>query len=183
MMTPQEKLLWRQADPELWADVDKVLEPYEAPIRITKAYKQQLTTWANAFNKQGQGQFSFDVGVNPNRQSIKLNFAWGNVGPGGTHTLNRWVEELQYLLRNQQGIKILKATAYLPNTQDFQAWCQFVEVRQWGEPIQAYCVWNGDTIIQSKAKPLFRDNARDWTFDWRNTRTLDQMLTSVKDLG
>lgn len=181
-LTQEQQEYWRKVDPELWADIDTMLEPYEAPIRIQKAFAQKLTTWSDVLNPKGRGQFQFSVGDKNNRQKITLNFSWGNTGPGGTHTLNRWFEELQFLLRNEEGIKIYKSTSYLPNTQDFQIWCQFIEVRKFGMPIQAYCIWNGDTIIQTKGQPIIRDTAYDWTFDWRNARSLEQMLNLVKDM-
>jgi hypothetical protein len=182
MINKQQEDFWRSIDPEWWAEIDTVMAERQAPIRVNKASGQKLTTWTNPLDTKGAGQFVFDVGTHPNKTRIKLNFAWGNIGVGATYALNRWTEELQYLLRNEQGIKIYKATSYLPNTQDFQQWCQFIEVRQWGEPKQAYCVWNGDMIIQSVAKPVIREDARDWTFDWRNVKSLDEMLLLVKDL-
>ena len=181
-LTVEQQEYWRRIDPELWADIDTTLEPHEAPVRIDCAFAQKLTTWSNEMNPKGRGQFQFSVGDKKNRQQVTLNFAWGKTGPGGTFTLNRWVEELQYLLRNDQGIKILKSTVYLPNTQDYQTWCQFIEIRKHGIPTQAYCIWNGDIIIQNKAEPLIRDQAYDWTFDWRNSKSLEQMLALVKDL-
>lgn len=172
---------WRYLDPEILADIEAVMRPHQAPIRIDKAYAQKLTTWTNPFNPDGQGQFVFDIGQQP-RTRIKLNFSWGNIGPGGTPVLNRWHEELAYLLRNQKNVKILKATAYLPNTQEFLTWCQFLEVRQYGEPKACYVIWNGELIIESKANPIWREQAQDWTFDWRNSQTLSQALESVAGL-
>jgi hypothetical protein len=179
----EQQEYWRKIDPEFWADLDTLLQPYEAPVRIERAFAQRLTTWSDELDKKGRGQFQFSVGDKNARQKITLNFAWGNVGPGGTYALNRWFEELQYLLRKEEGIKIYKSSAYLPNTQDHQLWCQFIEVRKFGMPIQAYCIWNGNTIIQSVAHPIVRDNAYDWSFDWRNAKALDKMLELVKDLG
>jgi hypothetical protein len=182
-LTVEQQEFWRRADPEFWADIDTMRESYQAPVRIERAFAQKLTTWSDELNLKGRGQFQFNVGDKNSRQKITLNFAWGKTGPGGTHTLNRWYEEIQCLLRNEPGIKMYKATAYLPNTQDYQTWCQFIEVRKFNMPIQAYCVWNGDTIITSKANPVIRDTAYDWTFDWRNAQPLEQMLFLVKDLG
>lgn len=182
-MNPQDiEEVWRRADPEFWEDIDAHLEPHEAPIRIEHAYAQQLTTWRDGFERSGSGQFRFDIGQRSNRERIKLNFQWSKTGPGGTETLNRWFEELQYIFRNEKAIKIYKATPYIPHTQDYQVWCQFIEVRHYGMPVQAYCVWNGDTIIQSKAEVLVRESAYDWTFDWRRSRTLEQMLNAVKNI-
>jgi len=181
-LTVEQQEFWRRVDPKLWAEIDTMLEPYQAPVRIDRAYAQKLTTWSDELNLKGRGQFQFSVGDKANRKQITLNFAWGKTGPGGTHTLNRWFEELQFLLRNDEGIKMYKATAYLPSTQDHQIWCQFIEIRKHGMPAQAYCIWNGDTIIQSKGKPIVRDQAYDWTFDWKNSRSLEEMLTLVKEI-
>lgn len=182
MITKEYEEFWRSVDPEWWAEIDLLQQERPAPVRIDKPTNQKLTTWTTPLDKRGAGQFLFDLGAHPNKARIKLNFAWGNVGPGNTFALNRWAEELQYLLRNEQGIKIYKATTYLPNTQDFQTWCQFIEVRQYNEPKQAYCIWNGDTIISSRAKPLIRPEATEWSFDWRNAKSLDEMLFLVKDI-
>jgi hypothetical protein len=182
MISKEQEHIWRNIDPEFWSDIDTVLSEREAPFRVERATGQKLTTWDNPLDAKGAGQFVFDVGTNPNKTRIKLNFAWGNTGVGSTYALNRWVEELQYLLRNEEGVKVYKATAYLPNTQDFQHWCQFIEVRKYSQPQQAYCVWNGETIIQSVSKPVIRDSARDWTFDWRNAKSLEELLAAVKDL-
>lgn len=171
---------WIHLDPELRAEIDELTAPYQAPIKIEKAYAQTLTTWITPFDTAGHCQFKFDLGEKANRLRVVLNAKWGNTGAGNTHATNRWVEELQYLFRNFRGIKIYKATAYLPGSQDFQTWCQFVEVRQYAEPLVAYVIWNGEVILESKAKPVWRDSARDWTFDWRNKKTLEQLLAAVK---
>jgi hypothetical protein len=181
-LTIEQQDVWRRADPELWADIDTVLEPHEAPIRISKASNQQLTTWRDGFENRGRGQFQFDIAQGSAKERIILNFSWGNTGPGSTFTLKRWFEELQYLFRNERGVKIYKSTAYIPNTQDYMIWCQFIEVRHYGMPVQAYCIWNGNTIIQSRAKPLIRENAYDWTFNWNNIKSLEQMLELVKHI-
>jgi hypothetical protein len=182
-LSVEHQEVWRRLDPELWADIDTLLEPHQAPIRISKATGQQLTTWRDGFERKGRGQFQFNVGQGASKEKITLGFAWGKTGPGSTTTLNRWYEELQYLFRNEEGVKMNKATAYIPNTQDHQVWCQFIEVQHYGMPVQAYCIWNGDTIIQSKGQPIIREHAYDWTFDWRNGKSLEQMLDLVKDLG
>jgi hypothetical protein len=181
-LSPEQEAVWRRVDPEFWSDIDGVLEIHEAPLRIDRATNQKLTTWKDGFETTGRGQFQFIVGKDRNKEKIVLNFGWGKTGPGCTHTLNRWTEELQYLFRNEQAVKIYKSTPYIPNTQDYQVWCQFIEVRQFGHPRQAYCIWNGDTIIASKARPIERETAYDWTFDWRNAKTLEQMLDLVKDM-
>lgn len=177
-----EQEVWRRADPEFWQDIDTMLQPYEAPLRIEKAFGQRLTTWTDGFERKGRGQFEFSIGNRINREKVILNFGWGKTGPGGTTTLNRWFEELQYLFRNERDVKIYKSTPYIPHTQEHQLWCQFIEVRQYGNPMQAYCIWNGDIIIPSRANPIIRDSAYDWTFDWRNKKSLQEMLNAVKDL-
>lgn len=183
MITIEQEEFWRSIDPEWWKEIDNVMQPYVAPIRVNNVTGQRLTTWSNPLDIKGGGQFVFQVGKYPNKTTIKLNFSWSNVGAGSTETLNRWYEELQYLFRNEQGIKIYKSTAYLPNTQDFQQWCQFIEVRQYNSPKQAFCIWNGDIIIPSYSKLIIRENARDWTFDWKQRKSLKQMLELVKDLN
>ena len=172
--------LWLSLDDEIRAEIDQLTAPYQAPIKIEHATSQTLTTWTNSFDRSGAGQFTFNLGKRPRHTQIKLNFSWNNVGPGGTHTLNRWVEELRCILRNHSNASVVKATAYLPNTQDFLPWCQFIEVREYGFPQWAYVVWNGDTIIPSKAKMIERDNAKDWTFNWNNRMTLEQALATTK---
>jgi hypothetical protein len=128
-LTKEQEEMWRSLDPEFWADIDGVLKVHEAPIRIERAISQRLTTWRNGFDRKGRGQFQFTVGQGASKQKIILNFGWGNTGPGNTHALNRWTEELQYLLRNEKAVKIEKSTSYIPNTQDYQVWCQFIEVQ------------------------------------------------------
>jgi len=151
------------------------------PIKISYAYNQRLTIFHNPLDPKGRGHFSFDIGKNTDRINVKLNIAWGQTGPGLTYTSNRLIEELSAYLRNQRDIKLLKATAYLPNTQQFQPWCQFVEVRQgWHNPIMCYVIWNGETIIPSVSSMIERESARDWTFAWKNAQSLTDMLTRLK---
>jgi len=149
--------------------------------RVDSSYNQRLTVFHNRLDPLGRGQFCFDQGSGANRETAKLNFAWGQIGPGGTYTLNRLREELAAYLRYQSDIMILKATAYLPNTQDFQPWLQFLEVRQGiYNPIMCYVIWNGETIIPSMSAMLEREQARDWTFSNRNSHSLEDMLIRLQ---
>jgi hypothetical protein len=178
---PEDLEMWMRLDPEFWQDIKNITEPCQAPFRIQKAWGQCLTTWRDGLDRLGGGQFCFFIGEQNSKEKIVLNFRW-NKTPGGNYTLNRWCEELHYISRHQPAIKIYKSMAHHPNTQEHLYWCQFIEVRRYNEPIQCYVLWNGDTIIPSLAKPKVRGLCYDWTFDWRNRKTLEEMLAISQEL-
>ena len=170
-------------DPQIAEEFELLFGDRTLPVKVNSVVGQKLVLYSNSIgSRRGMG-FSFFTGVNKqDRLRVQLNAQQGNTGGVSTHTANRWAEEVQAVMRNTQGGRVIKSTAYLPNTQDYQTWLQFVEFQQYKDSKLMWAIWNDEYIIESSS-PLITDQGNvEYTFDWRKRKTLDTMLQSTKNL-
>ena len=170
-------------DPQLEQEIELLFGKRTPSIKITSVVGQKLTLYSTNIGGRRGMQFQFYTGTDPrNRMRVILNAQQGNTGGGSTTTANRWAEEIQAVMRNSQAGRVYKSTAYLPNTQEYLPWCQFVEFEQHRASRLMWVVWNDEYIIES-SKPMVTEKGNyEYTFDWRKRQTLQEMLRVTGDL-
>jgi hypothetical protein len=170
-------------DSQLEQEIELLFGPRQPNLKINTVVGQKLTIYDSSIGGRRGMQFQFYTGTDPKtRMRVILNAQQGNTGGIQTHALNRWAEEIQALMRNTKNGRVYKTTAYLPNTQDYLSWCQFVEFEQYRDSKLMWVIWNGEHIIESSRPVLTENNNIEYTFDWRKRKTLQEMLSITRTL-
>ena len=170
-------------DSQLEQEMELLFGARQPSLKIRTVAYQKLTIYDSTIGGRRGMQFQFYTGVDPkNRMRVILNAQQGNTGGIQTHALNRWAEEIQAVLRNTRYGRVYKSTAYLPNTQQYLSWCQFVELEQRRDSKLMWVIWNGEHIIESSRPILTENNNIEYTFDWRKRKTLQEMLATTQTL-
>ena len=172
-----------EQDPKLADEIELLFGKRHESIKITHVVNQKLVLYSNNMGGRRGMSFSFFTGKDTsNRMRVQLNAQQGNTGGVTTHALNRWWEEVQAVMRNTLDGKVYKSTAYLPNTQEYLPWLQFVEFEHRRASKMMWAIWNNEYIIESSS-PLITDQGNiEYTFDWRKRRTLQTMLDATRTL-